>query len=137
MREEIETLHRKFEALKRFAAQKKVRLPLEFEQQVYMWRHSTSLPVTSSTDFTWLRLFFLMTSWKSAAWRNSFEMQFKCEQAAKKQNNSCTQYILFFYQYFFWNLLCIFANVIFFLTINYNSLLYNEASKPVSHSLSL
>jgi hypothetical protein len=36
MREEIETLHRKFEALKRFAAQKKVRLPIEFEQQVYM-----------------------------------------------------------------------------------------------------
>ena len=33
MREEIESLHRKFEALKRFAAQKKVRLPLEFDQQ--------------------------------------------------------------------------------------------------------
>jgi len=36
MREEIDTLHRKFEALKRFAAQKKVRLPMEFEQQPYM-----------------------------------------------------------------------------------------------------
>ena len=39
MREEIESLHRKFEALKRFAAQKKVRLPLEFDQQAaYMWK---------------------------------------------------------------------------------------------------
>jgi hypothetical protein len=32
MREEIEGLHRKFEALKTFAAQKKIRLPPEFEQ---------------------------------------------------------------------------------------------------------
>ncbi len=32
MREEIENLHRKFEALKRFAGQKKIRLPPEFEQ---------------------------------------------------------------------------------------------------------
>ena len=32
LREEVEGLHRKFEALKRFAAQKKIRLPAEFEQ---------------------------------------------------------------------------------------------------------
>ena len=32
LREEIEGLHRKYEALKRFAAQKKIRLPAEFEQ---------------------------------------------------------------------------------------------------------
>ena len=32
MREEIESLHRKFDALKRFASQKKLRLPVEFEQ---------------------------------------------------------------------------------------------------------
>ena len=32
MREEVEGLHRKFEALQRFAAQKKMRLPVEFEQ---------------------------------------------------------------------------------------------------------
>ena len=32
MREEVESLHRKFDALKRFAAQKKLRLPVEFEQ---------------------------------------------------------------------------------------------------------
>jgi len=32
LREEVEGLHRKFDALKRFAAQKKIRLPAEFEQ---------------------------------------------------------------------------------------------------------
>ena len=32
MREEVESLHRKFDALKRFASQKKLRLPVEFEQ---------------------------------------------------------------------------------------------------------
>jgi len=32
MREEVEGLHRKFEALKRFAAQKKISLPPEFDQ---------------------------------------------------------------------------------------------------------
>lgn len=32
MREEIESLHRKFDALKRFSSQKKIRLPVEFEQ---------------------------------------------------------------------------------------------------------
>merc|ERR1739842_153326 len=32
MREEVESLHRKFDALKRFAAKKKLRLPVEFEQ---------------------------------------------------------------------------------------------------------
>ena len=32
MREEIESLDRKFDALKRFASQKKMRLPVEFEQ---------------------------------------------------------------------------------------------------------
>ncbi len=32
LREEVEGLHRKFDALKRFAAQKKIRLPTEFEQ---------------------------------------------------------------------------------------------------------
>ncbi len=35
LREEVEGLHRKFDALKRFAAQKKIRLPAEFEQ--YQW----------------------------------------------------------------------------------------------------
>ena len=35
LREEVEGLHRKYEALKRFAAQKKIRLPAEFEQ--YQW----------------------------------------------------------------------------------------------------
>jgi len=32
LRDEVDGLHRKFEALKRFAAQKKIRLPAEFEQ---------------------------------------------------------------------------------------------------------
>lgn len=32
MRDEIDGLHGKFEALKRFASQKKIRLPAEFEQ---------------------------------------------------------------------------------------------------------
>ena len=51
MREEIESLHRKFEALKRFAAQKKVRLPLEFDQQAaYMWKKNEKGTV-SNTDY--------------------------------------------------------------------------------------
>ena len=32
MKEELASLHGKFEALKRFSEQKKIRLPLEFEQ---------------------------------------------------------------------------------------------------------
>ena len=32
MQEEVDGLHRKYEALKRFASQKKIRLPPEFEQ---------------------------------------------------------------------------------------------------------
>jgi len=32
LRDEVENLHRKFEALKTFAAQKKIRIPAEFEQ---------------------------------------------------------------------------------------------------------
>ncbi|TRY71203.1 hypothetical protein TCAL_10674, partial [Tigriopus californicus] len=32
MGEEVQGLHRKFDALKRFANQKKIRLPVEFEQ---------------------------------------------------------------------------------------------------------
>ncbi len=32
MREEVESLHKKFEALKRFAQQKKINIPPEYDQ---------------------------------------------------------------------------------------------------------
>ena len=39
MKDEIESLRRKYDALKGFANQKKIRLPMEFELEQY-WNHS-------------------------------------------------------------------------------------------------